>query len=170
MIHMEKWLIEFLQDKENQEFINNENWEELYENLSFLINTVEVEPEDAWQLTSALHDSGIFVLYDQNLKLIPDHMFFGCRDDQFRVIEIPNHITSIGTEAFSMSKSIKKIILPKNLNEILIYAFAFSEIEELHYPGTEKEFYEKVLLTSGAFEGSNKLRLYFDAENKIKIP
>ena len=166
---MEKWLIKFLQEKENQEYINSGNWEELYNNLSFLMNTVEIEPEDAWQLTSALHDSGINILYDQNLKGIPNHMFYGCKDNKFRVIEIPDPITSIGTEAFSMSESIRKIILPKNLEGILPYAFAYSDIEEVHYPGTEKEFYENVILGDEVFEDANKLKMYFDAENKVKI-
>lgn len=171
---MEKWLKEFLKDEENQEYINNGDWERLYGNLSFLMNTdAYMEVEDAYQLTSILHDAGIMVLNDPDLKSLPNHMFYGCKDRQFTILEIPNNITSIGVEAFTLSESIRKVILPKSLKEICSYAFSYCEIEELHYPGTEKEFYDNVIMDrSTVFEGSGSLKLYFDGEKnggKVKI-
>ena len=165
---MEKWIKEFLQDKENQQFINNGKWEELYHELSFLMNTdAYMETEDAWKLTSILHDSGIKVLYDPDLEIIPEHMFYGCKDRQFTVVEIPDHITAIGVEAFALSEAIRKVVLPKSLTEIYSWAFFGCEIEEVHYPGTKDEFLENVLTNSSIFEDSDDLKICFtDCEVK----
>lgn len=167
---MKKWIKDFLQNKENQELINKGDWEKLYEKVSFLMNTsmLDDELESVWELTSIIHDSGIAFLNDPNLTSIPNHMFYGCKDRQFEIIEIPDHITQIGAEAFSMSESIKKIILPKHLEEIYIYAFAYSDIEEIHYPGTEEEFYNNLSINDTIFEGCEKLKLYFN-DGKVKI-
>lgn len=158
---MKEGLKKFLKDASNQKLIDDCNWETLYDKLNFFININGYEVEDAWELTSVMHDSGIVVLNDPNLTSIPNHMFYGCKDTHFQTIEIPDHIIGIGVEAFSMSESIKKIILPKGLREINIYAFSYCDIEEIHYPGTKDEFLENVTINDTIFEGSEGLKLCF---------
>lgn len=159
---MRKWIKDFLKDRENQELITNNEWEKLYEKLTSFINTMSDDDlENVWELALMFYNSGIEVLNCKDLKSIPPHMFYGCSSDLFNVIDIPNHITSIEVEAFALSESIKRINLPISLREISIYAFAYSDIKEIYYPGTLEEFLDNIFLSDTIFEGSSDINLHF---------
>ena len=107
---------------------------------------------------------------DEKFLLPPDSRIWSLHLLEFQVIEIPDHIEEIGVEAFNQSESIKKVVLPKSLKHIDIYAFAYCGVKELYYPGFEDDFFDKVKLDQTVFEGSDDLVIFFsDSMVKAKF-
>lgn len=164
---MTKILKNFIQKPEHKEWIKNKEWEKIYAALYELSNFEgDASSNYIKEFTSLMYDCGIDVL-DQLENFLPNQMFYEADDPRFETIHIPEGVTTIGVEAFSMSESIKKVYLPKSLKLIYGYAFSYSDIEEVIYPGTKDDYYNKVERGDGVFEGAEKIHLIYKDGDEI---
>lgn len=102
--------------RENIQLIDDFNWKELYR----VAKATFTFPGEVSEMTEFLFDCGLD-LFDgkYRLKEIPDGFLWGTSRTEFF---IPEHITSIGAEAFANAK-FTKITIPKNVKTIEYHAF-----------------------------------------------
>ena len=156
----------FLSRDDVKEFIRDKKWIEVYSYLYEL--TMELDNSDLYsEFLALMYDCGIDI-FDQLKNRLPNQMFYGwSKDSRFDVINIPEGIEEIGAEAFCMSETIEQIYLPTTLKYIGFGAFAYSDIKEIHYPGTREEW-DKIKLGGSIFEDHQQpLKLYIDGNKSV---
>lgn len=144
---MEKWLVNFL--NKNEDLINNNEWEELYNNcvkerrgiltkclLSAELNIIEEMdkiPDYAFH-----KDKMKSFTIPNHIKTIGEHAFSLC--ENLASITIPNGVTSIGNGAFNGCTNLKSIVIPSSVTSIGGDAFYKCENLEIKYGGSKHDW------------------------------
>ena len=119
--------------EENSKQVNENNWLFIYSGWMNLCNhqmaQVPSDVDDVAYLTYTLIDAGINPL--PYLSTIPYHYAFGIED--LGKVVIPPNIKKIGVYAFFSCKDKFEVELPKTLEVIHRYAFAYSDLKEIRF-------------------------------------
>lgn len=122
---------------ENEQLINNNDWEEVYEKLEMLLRG---------RLTEILLQADIHPeLY---MTKLPDHFLSNASIASF---EIPSNITTIGNSAFDNCSSLTSITIPDSVTSIGDYAFHYcTSLTNIEYQGT-REQWKNIKKSSNSF-------------------
>lgn len=164
----DKYIAQFLED--NQELINNNQFEELYDNAQTFMIANELQGYFKSNITKLLHKAGLeplnymsripmhFLNYDDNLtKLeIPknvEKIGIGAFESNFnlKVVIFNEGLTSITTDAFH-NCNINTVVLPKSIELIGTDAFSNNYLENVFYKGTVEEFERCVAIGQHSFD------------------
>ena len=128
-------LKEFIE--ENIDLIEENRWDEVYENASFDLDSTD----STGMFTEAMLDIGLDPIAEQELDWIPDYYLSGTSITEFT---IPNTIHSLGEGCFSYS-SLKTITIPASVETIRDYVFyECANLEEVIVLGDTRDIGSKV--------------------------
>ncbi len=131
--------------KENEDLIEENRWEEVYDNLDLKIHTgkfttvlldVEINPLLYLNYVPNNYLTGARIeeiVIPNNIKKIGRAAFYLCRD--LERVKLPDGLINIGPAAFTMCDSLKSITLPSTLKSIEDNAFSANALlEEIKIP------------------------------------
>lgn len=151
------YIEEFLKDPKHQDMINENKFEELYE---------ECSNQMRGQLTETLFRAGIDPCLDMISGVTRPYMFYDYHgSDKYRV---PSNIHTIGFSTFYRSTSLKEVILPRSIKSIERFAFYESSVTDVKYLGSKQEF-RNIERQKDCFSKSNFISIHCsDGDLQIK--
>ena len=124
-------LRQFLEAPIVQEFINNNNWEEVYYSVLHNLTTKRIS-----DFTLLLLEAGINPL--KYLNFVPEYYLYDANIVDFN---IPENIEGIESWAFACCSKLKSINLPNNIKEISFGVFFDCPLlKDIYYNGTKEEW------------------------------